>query len=284
MSLVVIHKLLVKGKKMQPSPQKDDFLLSPPTKSGGRNSLVSKMGTWASYKINIYKKPIIIVISVIALSVAAYGGGSYALSAYKENRAERIAAEQIEKVKANTEYVESLKKAFATQAILTPMTDVDVDKVIAYAGASYLDSIKDLSRALYSMEYIAKEDKYEVVFETTQSEMTELVSYMNSEYTKVLQFMNTHKNLVRTYQAALEAGDMALIAATKPKMDENMKIYSDWYGWMVSGQYKKADRLKERVTRHAGNVLSLDGLNKYLQSKKAQIDNFEPFTQMVIRR
>lgn len=271
---------------MQPSPKKDDFLLTPPTKSGNRNSSMSKAGTWFSYKVSVHKEKIIRIVSFLAIIAVLWGTVSFGMDYYKDMSAKRAEVQRVEAIKQKSERLESLRNEFNTQALLTPMDDASIDKVIDYARASYLDSIKDLSRAFYSMEYIAKEDKFEVVFESTQNEMTEMVNYMNSEYVEVLKFMNTHKELVRTYKAALDSGNMDVINLTKDKIDKNksMKNYSDWYGWMVSGQYRKIDSLKERANRHINNVVSLDGLNKYLQSKKTQIDNLEPFTQMVVRR
>lgn len=269
---------------MQPNSQRDKYLLNPPTKNKAKGNGVSKLGTWFSYKWSVYKKPIVVLLVVIAAGIGLYQGSTYAYTSYKQAKIERVEAEKIAVEKAANEKIAELRKQFETQTILTPMTDKDIDEVLAFGRASYLDSIKDLSRAFFSMEYVAKEGKYEVVFETTQREMTEIVNEMNSEYVLLAKFMNTYKNSVRTYKDALEAGNKEIVNLMEKQMKEDMKIYSNWFQWKVSGQLRKTERLKERANRHINSVVSLDGLNKFLQTKQTQIDNLEPFTSLVVKK
>lgn len=269
---------------MQPNSQKDKYLLNPPSKNQARGNGVSKLGTWFSYKWSIYKKPIIVLLMVVAAGVSLYKVSDYAYTSYQTAKIERVAAEKIAEERAANEKLAELRKQFETQNILTPMTDKDIDEVLAFGRASYLDSIKDLSRAFFSMEYVANEGKYEVVFETTQREMTEIVNEMNSEYVLLAKFMNTYKNSVRTYKEALESGNKEVVNLMEKQMKEDMKIYSNWFQWKVSGQLRKTERLKERASRHINSIVSLDGLNKFLQTKQTQIDNLEPFTSLVVKK
>lgn len=105
---------------------------------------------------------------------------------------------------------------------------------------------------------------------------------MNGEYEKVNKFMNTFKNTIHTYENALKANNTTVLNVIAPQFEKEAEIYSRWYNWMVSGVYHKSDIVTERAQRHSSSVESMDGLNKYLQSKSAQINKFEPFSHLII--
>lgn len=268
--------------KSSPSQNKNDFLIAPPSriKSGGA---MSKLGTWFSYKYTVHSRLINTILLTCLSSVIVYNGVYWAVDSYKESNIQKIAAQKVMAEKVNVERLATLKKVFDTQKILTPMEEKDFTNILNYAKSSYEDSIRDLSKAYFSMVYVAEEGVYEIVFDSMQKEFTDLVNEMNVEYSTFVTFMNGFKNNVRIYQSALENGNIEIVNTLEKQMNKDMKIYAKWYNLNVSGQYHKTDRVKERATRHVDVVQSLDGLNKFLASKTKDINNMEPFSSIVIK-
>lgn len=274
---------------MQSSHDKDDLLMTRPQRISTRSNFMSKLVTWLSYNAAVRKKQIGILFVAITLGLFAYwaipasvqGYQNYKIAKVEQAKVQKVAEEaaKVEALRvANQKYIETLKQRWNTASILSPMTDAEIDGIIVFVEKSYEDAVKDLSKSYYSMEYISKEGKYDVVLDTTRREMGEIINELNQEHNKTLRFMNLFKNSVRTFQSALDAGNVQVLKSLNDQMLKDIDIYSNWHKWKVAGEFRKTDRVIERSKRHLENVESQEGLQQYLVSKKANIDRFEPFT------